>query len=327
MYDYTLIIVNFLFDLLKSFEYTHAMETLIIITSIYLFICIGYAVKKIFTHDINEKTLILLSVYFLQPILTFWGLTRVSINNDLLYLPLVYLLVIISVLIFLLLVAKYIFEDKQERSIFIVSSLIGNTGNLSIPLGIALFGESSVPYTSMINIANIFFIYTIGIFFYAKSSFSLKESLISMVKIPILWFALIALLFNYFSISIDPQINLVLEMGAYAAIVIQLIILGIYLSKVKLKEHDYKLSLSISFVKLVFLPAVGIVFALYSDLDNQISVILLISLFAPLAVTNVNIAALYNCKASSVAGAILMSSFLFLFLIYFNIEIVTWIFR
>lgn len=327
MYDYTLIIVNFLFDLLKSFEYTHAMETLIIITSIYLFICIGYALKKIFTHDINEKTLILLSVYFLQPILTFWGLTRVSINNDLLYLPLVYLLVIISVLIFLLLVAKYIFEDKQERSIFIVSSLIGNTGNLSIPLGIALFGESSVPYTSMINIANIFFIYTIGIFFYAKSSFSLKESLISMVKIPILWFALIALLFNYFSISIDPQINLVLEMGAYAAIVIQLIILGIYLSKVKLKEHDYKLSLSISFVKLVFLPAVGIVFALYSDLDNQIAVILLISLFAPLAVTNVNIAALYNCKASSVAGAILMSSFLFLFLIYFNIEIVTWIFR
>jgi len=327
LYDYTLIIVNFLFDLLKSFEYTHAMETLIIITSIYLFICIGYALKKIFTHDINEKTLILLSVYFLQPILTFWGLTRVSINNDLLYLPLVYLLVIISVLIFLLLVAKYIFEDKQEQSIFIVSSLIGNTGNLSIPLGIALFGESSVPYTSMINIANIFFIYTIGIFFYAKSSFSLKESLISMVKIPILWFALIALLFNYFSISIDPQINLVLEMGAYAAIVIQLIILGIYLSKVKLREHDYKLSLSISFVKLVFLPAVGIVFALYSDLDNQIAVILLISLFAPLAVTNVNIAALYNCKPSSVAGAILMSSFLFLFLIYFNIEIVTWIFR
>ena len=51
-------------------------------------------------------------------------------------------------------------------------------------------------------------------------------------------------------------------MGAYAAIVLQLIILGVYLSGVSLKNHDYKLSLSVSFAKLMLLPAVGIVFAL-----------------------------------------------------------------
>lgn len=302
------------------------MDTLIAITSIYLFILIGYTVKKLFRDDINERTLILLSVYFLQPILTFWGLTRVSINNDLLYVPAIYLAVIISVLMLLIFIAKYFFENEQDKSIFIVSSLIGNTGNLSIPLGIALFGESSVPYTSIINIANIFFIYTVGIYFYAKSSFSIKESIRSMVRIPIIWFALVALLFNHFQIKIHPQINLVLEMGSYAAIVIQLIILGVYLSKITLKEHDYKLSLSVSFVKLFVLPAVGVVFALFSGLSNEISIILIISLFAPLAVTNVNIAALYNCKPSSVAGVILMSSFLFLFLIYFDLEIVKSIF-
>jgi hypothetical protein len=302
------------------------MDTLIAITSIYLFILIGYMIKKIFHDDINEKTLILLSVYFLQPILTFWGLTRVSLNSDLLYVPLIYLAVIITVLVLLVIVSKYLFENEQDKSIFIVSSLIGNTGNLAIPLGIALFGESSVPYTSIINIANVFFIYTIGIYFYAKSSFSIEESIKSMVRIPIIWFALIALLFNHFQINIHPQINLVLEMGSYAAIVIQLIILGIYLSKITLKEHDYKLSISVSFVKLLFLPAVGVVFALLSGLNHEISIILIISLFAPLAVTNVNIAALYNCKPSSVAGAILMSSFLFLFLIYFDLEIAKWIF-
>ena len=303
------------------------MNTLIAITSIYLFIFIGFIAKKTFKNDINEKTLILLSVYFLQPILTFWGLTRVSINEDLLYVPLIYLVIILSVLIILILISRFLFIDEKDKAIFIASSLIGNTGNLSIPLGIALFGESSVPYTSIINIANIFFIYTIGIYFYAKSSFNMRESFISMLKIPILWFALLALIFNYMQIEIHPQMNQVLKMGAYGAIVIQLIILGVYLSGVKLKNHNYKLSLSVSFVKLIFLPFVGIIYILSSGLSSEISIILIISLFAPLAVTNVNMSALYDCKPQSVAGAIVMSSFLFLIFIYFDLEIVKYIFN
>jgi len=303
------------------------MNTFIAITSIYLFIFIGFIAKKTFKDEINERTLILLSVYFLQPILVFWGLTRIPINADLLYVPILYLVIIISTLIVLIFTARYIFDDEKDKAIFIVSSVIGNTGNLSIPLGIALFGESSVPYTSIINIANIFFIYTIGIYFYAKSSFNIKESIISMFKIPILWFAFIALVFNYMKIEIHPQMNLVLQMAAYAAIVVQLIILGIYLSRVKLKNLDYKLSLSVSLVKLLVLPFVGIVFVLSSGLSSEISIILIISLFAPLAVTNVNIAALYDCKPQSVAGIIVMSSFLFLLLIYFDLEIVKYIFN
>ncbi len=302
------------------------MNTLIAVTSIYFFIFIGFLAKKIFQNQISEKTLILFSVYFLQPILTFWGLTRVNLNADLLYVPLIYLIIIIIVLVILIIVSRFLFSNEKDKAIFIVASLIGNTGNLSIPLGIALFGESSVPYTSIINIANIFFIYTIGIYFYAKSSFNIKESLISMVKIPIIWFAFIALFFNYLEIKIDPQINLILQMGAYAAIVIQLIILGIYLSEVRLRNIHYTLSLSVSFVKLIFLPFIGVIFTLMIGLSYEISAILIISLFAPLAVTNVNIAALYGCKAQLVAGIIVISSLLFLLLVYFDVEIVRYIF-
>lgn len=303
------------------------MNTLIAITSIYLFIFIGYFYKRIFKNAIDEKTLILLSVYFLQPILTFWGLTRTPLNTDLVFVPTLYLAIVLTVLVFLIVIAKFLFEDKKDKSIFIVSSLIGNTGNLSIPLGIALFGESSVPYTSMINIANVLFMYTIGVYFYAKSSFSLKDSIKSMLKIPILWVAGFSLIYNHFELPIHPQINQILQMGGYSAIVIQLVILGVYLSSISLRGHHYKLSLSVSFVKLILLPIVGILFVLGTDLSNDIASILIISLFAPLAVTNLNMAALYNCKEFEVAGIIFVSSFLFLFLIYFDLEIVQYIFR
>lgn len=133
------------------------MSTLLAVTSIYIFILMGYIAKKVFKDEIDEKTLILISIYFLQPMLTFWGLTRSPIDYNLVFTPFLYFIIITTVLVILLLVSRYLFEDQKDRSIFIATSLIGNTGNLGIPLGIAIFGEYSVPYTSIINITNIFF--------------------------------------------------------------------------------------------------------------------------------------------------------------------------
>lgn len=302
------------------------MATFLAITSIYLFILIGFVAKKIFNEQIDEKTLILISLYFLQPMLTFWGLTRAPIDFNLVLTPFLYFIIVTIVLIILIFVGKYLFDDQKDRSIFIATSLIGNTGNLGIPLGIALFGESSVPYTSIINIANIFFIYTVGIYFFAKSAFSFKESILQMAKIPIIWFALFALYFNYRGFHIHPQLELVLQMGAYATIVVQLVIFGVYLAKTKIVSHNYKLSLSTSFVKLIFLPIVGICVVFISPLPNDIASILIISLLVPLAVNNVNISALYDCKPYDVTAIVFFSTALFLVLIYFDLRVLNYLF-
>ena len=278
--------------------------------------------KKIFKEDINEKTLILISIYFLQPMLTFWGLTRAPIEYNLILVPFVYFIIITLTLVFLILISKKLFQDSKEQAIFIAASLIGNTGNLGIPLGIALFGEDSVPYTSIINIANIFFIYTVGIYFYAKDKFNFRQSINSMLKIPILWFAFLALGYNYFELPIHNQIEQVLEMGAYATIVLQLVIFGVYLSQTKIKEHNYKLSFGVSLIKLFILPIVGICIVLLIDLDTYVATILIVSLFAPLAVNNVNISALYDCKPLDVTSIVFISTVLFLFVVYFNLEII-----
>jgi len=302
------------------------MSTLIAVLSIYIFILIGFLAKRIFKEDINEKTLILISIYFLQPILTFWGLTRSKIDYNLIFTPFLYFIIIGISLIILLFVGKSLFEDEKDRSIFIAGSLIGNTGNIGIPLGIALFGEMSVPYTSIINIANLFFIYTFGIYFYAKSSFNLNDALTKMLRIPILWFALLALFFNYMQFSIHAEINKILQMGAYAAIVLQLIIFGVYLGKTQIKSQNYKLSLSVSFVKLIVVPIVGLLVISMSSLPNDIATILMVSLLVPLAVTNVNISALYNCKPYDVTAVVFVSTVCFLILIYFDLEILKYIF-
>lgn len=259
----------------------------------------------------------MVSLYFLQPILTFWGLTRVKIDGSLILSPFLYLIIIFIALSITLITSRFLKLDNKEKSLYIVTPLIGNTANLGIPLGIALFGTQSVGYTSIINIANVFFIYTIGVFFYAKSEFDIKKSLLEIVKIPILWSALVAIIFNSFEIPINSHIDRFLEMGAYATIVIQLMIFGIYLASVKIKTIDFAFSGKIITIKHFILPAIGLIVIWISGIDKYAGAILFMELIVPLAVNNVNMAALYRCKPEKVTEAILTTSIFFVFGIFF----------
>ncbi|RYA24339.1 permease [Malaciobacter halophilus] len=298
------------------------MQTLISVLPVYSFIVIGLILKKSFKEKIDEKSYVILSFYFLQPILIFWGLTKSPIDYAFVMSPIIYLYAVLSVVFFLIIFSKKIFTDSKDRTIFIAVSLVGNTGNIGVPLGIALFGEQSVPYTSIINIANMFFIYIFSIYFFAKDSFTLKKSIYSILKLPGLWVAFFAIAINYFNVPIHKDISRTLEMGAYASMVIQLVIFGVYLSEVKIRTMNWKLSLNISLVKHFILPAVGIFFVLQSDLSSYVASVVLMQLMIPLAVNNVNLAALYNCKPYDVTANILISTITFSLLLYFYIFII-----
>ncbi|MCT7552209.1 AEC family transporter [Aliarcobacter butzleri] len=292
---------------------------------IYFFIFLGFIAKKRFTTQIDEKTLVLLSLYFFQPILILWGLTKSPINYEFIMSPLFYIIIVFTTLSVLIFFSKIIFDSRTDESIYLGTALIGNTGNLGIPLGIALFGVESVPYTSIINIANVFFMYTISVYFFAREQFSLKQAIISIFKIPAIWFALFAIFLNYYKVPISEHITTALNMGAYTSLTIQLFIFGVYLYNVQVKTIPWKLSLHISFAKHILLPVIGILIIVwFTDFNSFVASILIMELMIPLAVNNVNFAVLYNCKPFDVAATILISSIVFVFLLYFYIEIINY---
>ncbi|WP_323669230.1 AEC family transporter [Aliarcobacter butzleri] len=301
------------------------IEAIFSVLPIYFFIFLGFIAKKRFTTQIDEKTLVLLSLYFFQPILILWGLTKSPINYEFIMSPLFYIIIVFTTLSFLIFFSKIIFDSRTDESIYLGTALIGNTGNLGIPLGIALFGVESVPYTSIINIANVFFMYTISVYFFAREQFSLKQAIISIFKIPAIWFALFALFLNYYQVPISEHITTALNMGAYTSLTIQLFIFGVYLYNVQVKTIPWKLSLHISFAKHILLPVIGILIILwFTDFNSFVASILIMELMMPLAVNNVNFAVLYNCKPFDVAATILISSIVFVFLLYFYIEIINY---
>lgn len=288
------------------------ISILLSIIFVYVFIMLGYMAKRIFKEDMNTKTLTLMSVYFLQPFVTVWGFSTAKLHTEHIYVPLVYLAIILSLLIPTILLSKLIFENIKERAIFSIAGFVGNTGNIGIPLGIALFGEQSVIYTTLINIANVFVVYIIGVYIYSRGSFSIKDSLFNIIKIPIIPASIIAILININNIHLSSEIEEFLKMGAYAGIVLQLFLLGTFLCGLQLNKLNPKLLIGTLSQKFFIVPIATVILLSLTNFSPLVKSILFMEMSVPLAVANINLASLYNCKPKDVTSLILISTIVFL---------------
>ena len=291
------------------------------IISIYVFIIMGYSAKKIFKEKIDDKTITIINVYFLQIFLTFWGLMLHPINISLLYAPSIYLLIVLIALTLAYLFASKFFKDKKEYSIAIVAGVIGNTANLGIPINIAIFGEVSIPYTTIVNLVNIFVVYTLGVYYYSRGTFNIKTSLTNILKLPILWTAILALTLSANGYKPPQEIMKMLMMGAYASITMQLFLFGIYMYDIKIREINRHLIKWIIVFKFIILPTLAFIILYNIEMDKMIKGIVFMELLMPLAVANVNLASLYDCIPKVVTALVLITSVLFLGIIFLGIEL------
>ena len=298
-------------------------SAIIAIFSMYIFIVLGFMAKKIFTQDIHSKTLNLLSVYILQPFLPFWGLMQRPIDSSVIQAPLWYLFIVLSILVLTKPLINILFKQPQERSIASISAIVGNTGNLGIPLGIAIFGLSSVPIMTLINLMNIFIVYTLAVYIYSRGNFSIKDSLLNVIKLPILWFAILALITNVSEVLIHEQIMKMLHMGAFASMVIQLLLFGIYLQESHIKEINKQLLAWVMSMKFIIIPIVTVLLLSLSSLSLEVQAMIFMELFMPLAVANINIASLYQCQVSTVTVLVFISSMLFLILMFIYLPLMS----
>lgn len=284
---------------------------------------LGYVAKATF-RDLDEKSFVTLSVYFLQPILTFWGLSKAPITFELADVSALYLMMIVGMCGLFWGMARAMFNNPKERSIVTVAALIGNTGNIGIPLGLAIFGEASLLYTTAINLMNVVFVYTFGVFFYARGSYSVRDALLAILKLPVLWLATLAIVLNLGGIHYPDPIEKGLEMGAHASMVIQLIIFGIYLYSVSIKEMSFKLNGVIILQKFLLVPFVGWEILQMVSFPATIEGVVLLELIVPLAVANVNLASLYDCRPVSVTASVFVTSLVFIVLLPIYILLFGW---
>ena len=288
------------------------IHTLLSILFVYLFIALGYMAKRLFKEEMHPKTLTLMSVYFLQPFVSIWGFSTASLHWEHFGVVGIYFGIILLLLIPSIVIAKILFDDPKQRSIFSIAGFVGNTGNIGIPLGIALFGEQSVIYTTLINIANVVVVYVLGAYIYSRGSFDIRTSLLNIIKIPIIPASTIAMLLNLTEVALPIQIVEFFKMGAYAGIVLQLFLLGTFLQGIKIHTLHPKLFVGTLSQKFLFVPILSALILSLTTLPPFIQAVILMEMLTPLAVANINLASLYDCRPHDVTALILVSTLLFI---------------
>ena len=285
--------------------------------SIYFFIFLGYLAKRIFKEELQPKTLTLLSVYFFQPFVALWGFTSAPLHLNDLLVPLLYILLTLILLLPTYLIGRYAFSHSKERAIFTIAGFLGNTGNMGIPLGLALFGTASLLYTTLINLANLFIAYILGVYIYSRGSFSVRESLLNIVKIPIIPASMLAIVLNLLGFSPSQEIAQFLQMGAFTGIVLQLFLLGTFLEGIKLKKLNKKLLSATLLQKFLLIPLATLLLLPLTPLPLWVQGVILMEMMMPLAIANINLASLYECQPYTVTTLIFLSTLLFIPILFF----------
>ncbi len=287
------------------------------IFGLYFFALAGFILKKIYQDEIDTKSIVIVSLYVLQPILGLWGFIKAPIIFDMIGIGVLYFFTAFFLAFLFFGPTKFITKDRKQQTILSFLGTSGNTGNIGIPLSSALYGATGVVLASIINFFNILWNFIFGVYFYARGEKSIRDSIVSIFTMPLIWGCGIGLLLNLFSVSVSPYVEYMLEMGAYSAICIQLLLLGIFIAGVKISHIEKAPQLWIIFLKFFLMPIVGI-FLLFlyqkflGNVSAEISAIFIIELCAPLAVNNGNLATLYNCYPQKIAASILISYVFFI---------------
>lgn len=184
---------------------------------------------------------------------------------------------------------------------FVPPMMYANSGNVGLPLALLAFGEAAMPAAIILFITENTMHFTLGI-----KTLDRKASLLSVLRIPMVWASGLGLGFNMLEVSLPSVLLTPLSMIGDIAIPLMLFSLGVRLVDINF-EH-WKIGLTGAIVR----PLSGVVALLFVlpwlDLTPLNSALLIIFAVLPPAVLNFMVAEKYQQEVQKVAAIVLIGN-------------------
>lgn len=269
---------------------------------------IGWCVGKKF--KLNSKDISTLLIYVISPFVIFYSIVESPANWSYLKYSLCAFLLASFMAILGLTFAK-IFWNDNRINLFGFAAGTGNTGYFALPLVLAIFDKTQIAIAIFIIIGINLYEFTIGYFITAKGSMSYKDSLLKVIKMPILYAAIIGILVKYFNIELN---NIFLSFlsnfkGAYS--VLGMMTIGITISMLTKSGFDFKFSILSIFWKHIIYPIIAIfIFMFMFPINKQTLQVVALMTATPMAGNVVIIANNLNLHPEKAATTVMLSTLL-----------------
>lgn len=279
---------------------------------IYINVVLGFLSSKFL--KVQRESVATLLIYILGPIVVFSATLSVKIDFAVAFLP-IFLFIFGSIVAFAsLAIFKNTWNDPTGN-ILSFSAGTGNTGYFGIPLAIIFFEPALADIFIFTVLASLLYESTSGFYVTAKGNFTVKQALIKMSRLPILYAFILGIILNIAGFQIPDAISSYTAQfkGAYG--ILGMMMLGMGLTGIKNSEGNFDIKfISITyFLKFIFWP-LAILGFIYLDknffyfLNEDLYKVLFLFSIVPLAGNTVTLAVLLNAKPEKASLAVFLST-------------------
>jgi len=232
---------------------------------LYAIIAAGYFAGRVFKVD--SRTMASLSIYFFLPIVIFGFVSNMAFKPSYIILPaFLYIASTITALSFYAL-GKRIYKKDSRANLMALCSAMGNAGYFGLPLVLLFFDADKVAIYVFMLLGVSLFEATIGYYIAARGNFSVRNSLIKLLKFPSIYAIATALIVNAMDIELPEMFWTYWTHVKGCYVIIGMMIIGVVLGSMKTLVFDLKLTVLVFIGKFLAIPLLG---GLFIWLDSAV---------------------------------------------------------
>lgn len=281
------------------------------ISPLYLNIIFGYILTKYL--KVRRDYVAFILIYMLGPVVIFFATLSIEINLQLLFLPIFVFIFGSSIAFYILNKYKNEWKDASVNTLAFTCGT-GNTGYFGIPLAMILLSAENANMFIFATLASLLYENTTGFYVTAKGSFTARQSIVKIIRLPLLYAFIAGLSLNALGVTIPSFVIPYFEVIKWIFGILGMMMLGMGMKGFNLEEDMDKKYIKIAyFFKFIFWPA-SILLIIFIDksflglLNKDIYDVLFLFSIVPLAGNTITLAVLLNAKPQKASFTVLLSN-------------------
>lgn len=279
-----------------------------VLAPIFLTAGAGYLLAR--RLDVRPQALAKVAFYVFTPCLLFDKFSQSSLSaDDLGRLALFALLTIAGSGLIAWTLARLLRFDRVTGAAFVLCAIAGNTGNYGLPANQFAFGDAALEPAVIYYAMSTLVLSTVGIYIAASGRHTARQALRNVLSVPLAYAGVAGLLVWATGLTVPLPIERFASLAGQAAIPVMLIILGMQLAAVRLRDDLGRVTLA-AVTKLVSGPLLGVFFAGLLGLSGITRQAAIVEASVPTAVMAIVLATEYDTAPRFAASVVMVSTLL-----------------
>ena len=193
---------------------------------------------------------------------------------------------------------------RQKHSGLYMAIALMNTVNIPFPIIYLAYGDEGLVVATLFYLPNVIMMYTLGIYVYSGKGG--KESIKEVLRQPVVYAAVLGLVFNFLDVPMPELVMNSLGLVAQLAVPIVLITLGYNLSKIRLDSIPTTVLASV--LRIGVGLGLGLLMANVLGLEGIARSVVIIISAMPAAAQNSILATRYNNEPELVSSVVFLTT-------------------